>query len=97
MKEDALSNPNSPMETSYSPGINLSDAWVVGSHIRRSLTDKMNKADVQQCDSSCDSTSDLELSSSEAKSSTVTATPSRSRVWCIGKEACISVSPQSSP
>lgn len=100
LQEDALSNPNSPMATGCSPaGINLSDAWVIGSHIRHSLIDKMNKANViQHCDSSCDSTSDIELSSNEAtSSSSVTDTPSHSRVWCIGKEACKSVSPQNSP
>ncbi|KAJ1396852.1 PRONE domain [Sesbania bispinosa] len=44
LHEDCLSNPNSPVATSCSPGINLSETWVVGSHIRHSLLDKMNKA-----------------------------------------------------
>lgn len=87
MQEDALSNPNSPISsTSYSPGINLSEAWVVDSHIRHSLIDKMNEADAQNCDSSCGSTSDIELSSTtEAKASSATATPSLGRLWCMGR------------
>ncbi|KAF7829118.1 rop guanine nucleotide exchange factor 14-like [Senna tora] len=97
LQEDALSNPNSPVATSWSPAPNLSETWVVGSHIRHSLIDKMNKADGPYCESSCGSTSDLELSCTDAKPNSVTQTPSRSRVWCIGREACTSVSPQNSP
>ena len=93
LHEDALSNPNSPVATISSPGINLSEAWTVGSHIRHSLIDRLNKADGQYCDSSCDSTSDVELSSTEVKANSVTTTPSRSRVWCIGREASKTVSP----
>ncbi|XP_015950580.1 rop guanine nucleotide exchange factor 14-like [Arachis duranensis] len=95
LQEDALSNPNSPMASinSYSPGTSLSESWVASSHVKHSLIDKMNKADVQYCESSCDSNSDLELSSAEAKANSVTSTPSRNRVWCIGREACKSVSP----
>ncbi|CAJ1942017.1 unnamed protein product [Sphenostylis stenocarpa] len=85
LQEDALSNPNSPISTSHSPGTNLSEAWVVGSRIRHSLIDRMNEADGQQCGSSCASTSDTELPSTEASASIVTATPSRGRLWCIGK------------
>ncbi|KAI4327913.1 hypothetical protein L6164_020322 [Bauhinia variegata] len=94
LQEDILSNPNSPVVTSCSLGINLSETWVSGSHIRQSLLDKMNKADGR---SSCGSTSDIELSFADPKSSSVTATPSRSRVWCIGREACRSASPPNSP
>ncbi|KAK7262751.1 hypothetical protein RJT34_30331 [Clitoria ternatea] len=97
LQEDALSNPSSPISTSLSPGTNLSEAWVVGSNISHSLIDKMNEADGQHCDSSCDSNSDIELSSTEAKASAVTATPTRGRMWCIGREVCKSVSPQNSP
>ena len=97
LQEDCSSNPNSPVATSCSPAMNLSETWAVGSHIRHSLIDRMNKADHRYCDSSCGSTSDLELSSIDAKSSSVIATPNRSRVWCIGREACASVSPQNSP
>ncbi|XP_057448812.1 rop guanine nucleotide exchange factor 14-like isoform X2 [Lotus japonicus] len=91
LQEDSFSNPNSP-----AAAINLSETWVVGSHVRHSLLDKMNKANGQCCDSSFDSTSDLELSI-DAKSSVEIATPSRSSAWCISREACTSVSPQNSP
>ncbi|XP_061359886.1 rop guanine nucleotide exchange factor 14 [Gastrolobium bilobum] len=94
LQEDSLSNSNSPVAISCSPGINLSETCMVGSHIKQSLFDKMNKADGQCCDSSCGSSSDLELSSLDAKSSSVIATPNRSSVCCISKEACTSVSPQ---
>ncbi|TKY70172.1 Rop guanine nucleotide exchange factor 14 [Spatholobus suberectus] len=93
LQEDSLSNPNSPVAINCSPGINLSQTWVVGSHIRQSLLDKMNKAGGQCCDSSSYSTSDSQLSSMDAKSSSVIATPSRSTVWCISREACTTVSP----
>ena len=96
LQEDSLSNPNSPVSINCSPEINLSQTWVVGSHIRQSLLDKINKADGQYCDSSC-YTSDLELSSIDTKSSSVIVTPNRSTVWCISREACKSVSPQNSP
>ncbi|OIW09596.1 hypothetical protein TanjilG_28195 [Lupinus angustifolius] len=95
--EDSLSNPNSPVATTSSPWINLSQALVVDSRIRRSLIDKMNKTDSQHCDSSCGSTSDLEHSSIEAEATSTTATPIRSRIWCTDKESCRSVSPQNSP
>ncbi|XP_045813776.1 rop guanine nucleotide exchange factor 14 [Trifolium pratense] len=90
LQEDCLSNSNS---LSSSPGINLSETWVVDSHIRQSLLQKMDKAD-GQC---CDSTSNLELESFDVKSKEVIATPSRSNVWRISKEACTSVSTQNSP
>jgi hypothetical protein len=61
LQEDCLSNSNS---LSCSPGINLSETWVVDSHIRQSLLKKMDKAD-GQC---CDSTSNLELESFDVKS-----------------------------
>ncbi|MED6195981.1 hypothetical protein PIB30_042935 [Stylosanthes scabra] len=95
LQEDALSNPNSPTVSinSYSPGTSLSESWVANSHIKHSMTDKMNKGDGQYCESSCDSNSDLELSYAESKANSVTSTPSRNRVWCIGREACKSVSP----
>jgi len=86
LQEDALSNPNTPISASCSPGINLSEAWVVGSRIRHSLIDKMNEADGQYCASSCGSTSDIELSSTQANAtSSVPTTPSRGRLWCIGR------------
>ncbi|KAK8471615.1 hypothetical protein PHAVU_003G277800 [Phaseolus vulgaris] len=85
LQEDALSNPNSPISITHSPGTNLSEAWVVGSRIRHSLIDKMNETDGEHCGSSCGSTSDVELPSTEATANIITATPSRGRLWCIGR------------
>ncbi|KAK7252576.1 hypothetical protein RIF29_36625 [Crotalaria pallida] len=98
LQEDSISNPNSPVVvTSCSPGKNISETWVIGSHIRHSLLDKLNMVDGQCCGSSCGSNSDIEISSIEAKTSFVTATPSRSLAWCIGGETCTSVSSRNSP
>ncbi|CAL5429300.1 unnamed protein product [Camellia sinensis] len=96
LQEDVLSNPNSPVPTYSFPGMNFtgnSDSRGFSHRIRQSLTEKMSKADGQLCNSSPRFASDLELSCSEPKTSSVTATPSRSRVWCIGS----GVSPQNSP
>lgn len=91
LQEDSLSNSDS---LSSSPGTNISETWMTDSHIRQSLLQKMNKAD-GQC---CDSTSDLEHESLDAKSKDViAATPSRSSVWCISREACASLSTPNSP
>lgn len=97
LQEDVSSNPNSPVVASCFPGINLSETSVVGLHVRHSLIDQLNKVDGKYGDSNSISTSDLEFSNGEAKTSSVTATPSRSRVWCISREACMSVSPENSP
>ena len=85
LQEDAFSNPNSPISMSHSPGTNLSEAWVVGSSIRHSLIEKMNETEGQHGRSSCGSTSDIELPSTEASANIITATPSRGRLWCIGR------------
>ncbi|KAG5099260.1 hypothetical protein JHK82_044312 [Glycine max] len=86
LQEDSLSNPNTPISASCSPGINLNEAWVVGSCVRHSLIDKMNEVDGQYCASSCGSTSDIEFSSTHANASnSVPAMPSRGRLWCIGR------------
>ncbi|KAM3686623.1 hypothetical protein ACB098_10G014800 [Castanea mollissima] len=96
LQEDALSNPNLPVDTHYFPSINLCETPAVGLHVKHSLTDEMNKLSVR-CHSTSSSTSDLEFSYSDAKTSSVAATPSRSRVWCISREACMSSSPKNSP
>lgn len=96
LQEDALSNPNSPVDTHYFPSINLCETSAVGLHVKLSLTDEMNKLSVH-CHSNSSGTSDLEFSYSDAKTSSVAATPSRSSVWCISREACMSVSPKNSP
>ena len=96
LQEDALSNPNSPVDTHYFPSINLCETSAVDVHVKLSLTDEMNKLSVH-CQSNSSSTSDLDFSYSDAKTSSVAATPSRSRVWCISREACMSASPKNSP
>ncbi|KAK3004087.1 hypothetical protein RJ639_017887 [Escallonia herrerae] len=98
LQEDILSNPNSPVAVSRFP-VNLTGILDTPPNlrIRHSLINQMNNVDGQLCNSNSSKVSDVELSSDETKASSLTATPSRSRVWCIGKEACISLSPSSSP
>lgn len=91
LQEDCLSSNSNSL--SFSPEINLSETWLVDSHIKQSLLQKMNKAD-GQC---WDSISDLELASFDSKSNDVIATPSRSSVCYISKEACTSVPIHNSP
>ncbi|THG18617.1 hypothetical protein TEA_020013 [Camellia sinensis var. sinensis] len=96
LQEDVLSNPNSPVSTYSFPGMNFtgnSDSRGFSHRVVQSLTEKMSKVDGQLCNSSPRFASDLELSCSEPKTSSVTATPSRSQVWCIGS----GVPPQNSP
>ncbi|CAB4309402.1 unnamed protein product [Prunus armeniaca] len=96
LQEDALNNPNSFTASSYFPWINIShNSSLAGQNIRYSFIHG-NKGDCRHSDSTL-STIDLEFSYSVAKDSPVTATPSRARVWCIGREACVSVSPTNSP
>ncbi|CAO2820065.1 unnamed protein product [Amaranthus hypochondriacus] len=101
LQEDHMSNPNSPVPSSYfSPGSSFNgipDSPIVNSHIRHSLVERMNKVDGYFSDSNPSRCSDSEISTiTDAKSSSVTATPSSSRIWCIGKDACSNVSPDSS-
>ncbi|XP_008238005.1 PREDICTED: rop guanine nucleotide exchange factor 14 [Prunus mume] len=92
LQEDALNNPNSFTASSYFPWINIShNSSMAGQNIRYSFIDG-NKGDRRHSDSTLSS-----ISYSVAKDSPVTATPSRARVWCIGREACVSVSPTNSP
>lgn len=100
LQEDVLSNPSSPMPTCCFPGVNLatvSDSPVSSLRVRHSLIDRMNSVDNRSCDSNAGLPSDSELPCSEPKSSSVIATPSRSRVWCVGGEACGSASSTNSP
>lgn len=86
MQEDALSNPNSPEATCCFPGVNVSghsETPIHGIHARHSLVGEMNKVDGKYRQSDASYNSDIEFSS-EAKTSPVIATPSRSRVWCVG-------------
>jgi hypothetical protein len=92
LEEDGLSNPNSPVAMPYFSGINHCETSTVGIDVRHSWIDQMNKVHGHYCDSNSSSTCDLESSYSEAKASSVAATPSRNRLWCIDREACVSVS-----
>lgn len=98
LQEDALNNPSSFAASSYFPGINFTDnldTSMLGQNIRYSFLDR-SSGDHRNSDSiSC--SIDLEFSYSMTKGSRITATPSRARVWCIGREACVSVSPTNSP
>ncbi|KAJ6701478.1 ROP GUANINE NUCLEOTIDE EXCHANGE FACTOR 14 [Salix koriyanagi] len=101
MQEDSLTNPSSPAATCCFPGgVNSSgylETPVHALHVRHSLIDEMNKVDGKCRESNASHISDQELSCSEARTSSVMATPSRSRVWCIGGDACRSLSPANSP
>ncbi|XP_068305994.1 rop guanine nucleotide exchange factor 14 [Pyrus communis] len=90
LQEDALHNPDSCTESCYFPGTSLSCNSNSYSFIDG------NSGVPRHSDSTLGSIV-LEFSYNVAKGSPVTATPSRSRVWCIGREACVSVSPTNSP
>ncbi|KAL9387282.1 hypothetical protein Peur_020406 [Populus x canadensis] len=100
MQEDSLTNPSSPAVTCCFPGMNSSGyvktpamSYISDTH----SSNQMNKVDVKHRKSNASHISDQELSCSEARTSSVIATPSRSRVWCIGGDACRSLSPKKSP
>uniref|UniRef100_A0A2K2B4Z0 PRONE domain-containing protein n=1 Tax=Populus trichocarpa TaxID=3694 RepID=A0A2K2B4Z0_POPTR len=100
MQEDSLTNPSSPAATCCFPGINSSGyvetpamSYISDTH----SSNRLNKVDVKHRKSNASHISDQELSCSEARTSSVIATPSRSRVWCIGGDACRSLSPKKSP
>ncbi|KAG5228580.1 rop guanine nucleotide exchange factor [Salix suchowensis] len=81
MQEDSLTNPGSPAATCCFPG-GVNSSGYLETPCRESNASHI---------------SDQELSYSEARTSSVMATPSRSRVWCIGGDACRSLSPANSP
>ncbi|GER56212.1 Rop guanine nucleotide exchange factor [Striga asiatica] len=93
LQEDVMSNPNSPIAMSHLVGAKIpgiSDSPVLD-RVRHSLIHQLNCADNSKTNES--NGYDVE----EAKISSVCGTPTRSRVWCIGKEACHSFSAQNSP
>lgn len=96
-----MSKPNSPASSCCFSGTTLSgisEFTSASKHEQLSLIDQMKLVDRQSCcDSSTSKASEIDFSDSEAKTSSVTSTPCRSRVWCISKEACSSVSPPNSP
>ncbi|KAG8375255.1 hypothetical protein BUALT_Bualt10G0081500 [Buddleja alternifolia] len=97
LQEDVISSPNSPAAMSHLVGAKIpgiSDSPMLD-RVRHSLIHQLNSTDAK-CRESTDA-SDVEAQHEEAKISSVSVTPSRSRVWCIGKEACSSVSAQNSP
>ncbi|KAK6946568.1 PRONE domain, partial [Dillenia turbinata] len=102
LQEDASSDPSSPMAvaTKCFPGMGLAgvpETQVAGLHLRGSLLDQINRVDGLSSDSSTSKNFGSDFSSSDAKTSSVTATPSRRLIRCIGKEALGSVSTSSSP
>lgn len=101
LQEDIFSNPNSPISTTSSfPGINLTgmtETPTPSLRIRHSLIDQMNMVDGRFGNANAGTSPDCEASFSDSRRSSVMATPSRSRVWCIGREACGSLSPRNSP
>ncbi|KAL8521500.1 hypothetical protein ACS0TY_011861 [Phlomoides rotata] len=100
LQEDLMSNPNSPVAMSHLVGARIpgiSDSPMLD-RVRHSLIHQLNSLDGKCLDSpetvdACD----LEAHREDAKISSVSATPSRSRVWCIGREACHSLSASNSP
>ncbi|CAK7355907.1 unnamed protein product [Dovyalis caffra] len=97
MHEESLTNPSSPAAICCFPGINSLGYVETPVHLRHSLTDQMSKVDGKYRNSNATHISDQELSCGEARTSSVIATPSRSRVWCIGGDACRSLSATNSP
>ncbi|KAJ8747159.1 hypothetical protein K2173_004575 [Erythroxylum novogranatense] len=94
VKQDIVSNPNSPVATAYFPGKDIALNQEKLQQIRHSLTDQMNKVDGKDQQFNA---SEWEFSDTEGREISVNSTPSRSRVWCISREACIGVSPIDSP
>ncbi|XP_027183248.1 rop guanine nucleotide exchange factor 14 isoform X2 [Coffea eugenioides] len=99
LEEDHLSNPSSPVAASYFPGIRIpgiSDS-PLQCRIRHSLLDQMNRVDgnAHRCSGSEASYSESPFGDSSISSMTVT--PSRSRVWCVGGDSCGTLSATSSP
>ncbi|KAL7159685.1 hypothetical protein ABFS83_01G044700 [Erythranthe nasuta] len=96
LHEDVMSNPNSPVAISNLVGSRipgLSDSPMLD-RVRHSLIHQLNNiSNNNNSSTESDASADVE----EAKISSVSQTPSRSRVWCIGREACHSLSAQNSP
>ncbi|KAF5177045.1 Rop guanine nucleotide exchange factor [Thalictrum thalictroides] len=88
LQEDDLSKPNSPAVACHCSGINLTgfSTTSISGHIRHSLIDQMNKADGQYCDPNADKAPGVESVGSKVLTCSLTATSSRRRVWCIGRE-----------
>ncbi|PON68590.1 PRONE domain containing protein [Parasponia andersonii] len=102
VREDGASNPNTPSCCFTGILLNITNSY---SPIRlngvngRPRCDSTSSTATSSSSSSNSSTCDSEFNSySDAKASpAVSSTPSRRRVWCIGREACVSLSPPNSP
>ncbi|KAL8101730.1 rop guanine nucleotide exchange factor 14-like [Apium graveolens] len=99
LQEEILSNPNSPAAACNFPGVNLtrSEHRMPSLRVRHSLIDQMNIVDGQFREPNAVKYSECESSGDEPKTSSVMGTPGRSKVWCIGRDGCGSLSPTSSP
>lgn len=85
LQEDVFSNPSSPLPNSCIPGFNIArnpGSPFVSERFRHSLIDQMNKVAGEFGNPHVNSASDF-----GNKSLSATATPSRSRVRCMGSEA----------
>ncbi|CAI9094938.1 OLC1v1030775C1 [Oldenlandia corymbosa var. corymbosa] len=94
LEEDRLSNPNSPVTSSHFPGLSIPSvsSSPLQRRVRHSLLDQMNRVDGYPLHAS-----DLESSLCDSKVSSMNSTPSRNRVWCIGRDACGRMSAGNSP
>ncbi|EXC31040.1 Rop guanine nucleotide exchange factor 1 [Morus notabilis] len=108
MREDASVNPNvsSAISSSCFPAWMSITSLTNNNSDRDKLTtttdnDRVDGRRSESTSSRASSSFDMESNScSDAKASpflSVNSTPSRRRVWCIGREACISLSPPNSP
>lgn len=108
MREDASANPNvsSAISSSCFPVWMSITSLTNNNSDRDKLTtttdhDRVDGRRSESTSSRASSSFDMESNScSDAKASpflSVNSTPSRRRVWCIGREACISLSPPNSP
>ncbi|KAM7261698.1 hypothetical protein ACFE04_020775 [Oxalis oulophora] len=89
LQEDALSNPNSPVAVTTRCIPEILHRPLISLRVRHSLIDQMNNADGKFLKPDASSISDIDNSFYvDRKSSTINATPSR--IWCIGREACVS-------
>lgn len=87
------------MATNNLPGLNIpriSDSPMQRG-VRHSLLDQMNRVDGNPLRCCGNDASYAESPFGGSSISSLTATPSRSRVWCIGRDSCGTVSAMSSP
>ncbi|KAL8107035.1 rop guanine nucleotide exchange factor 14-like [Apium graveolens] len=102
LQEEVLSNPNSPVATCNFPGVNLnrSDKRMPSLKLRHSLINQMNIVDGQFREPNTIKYRKYESWDDEHRTSLMTGTTGQSRVWCLSRDACGSLStlsPQSSP